>query len=412
MVATSSPFVLVGGGQAARWIVMTLRAQGHDGPIVWISEERHLPYERPPLSKGVLLGATAADSIGLFTEQAFAALDVDWRPGLRVEAVERGARCVRTVDGQRIGYSRLFLATGGRARALPGVAAHPRIHTLRTIDDALALRGQLDNAAHVLVLGGGWIGLEVAASARSLGRKVTLLEAAPRLCQRSVAPVLSEYLRELHVGHGVDLRLGSQVVELLADDRGVEVRLQGGERLRGDLLVAGIGLQPNTELAEGAGLATDNGILVDACCRTSDPDIFAAGDVANALRADGSRSRLESWDNAQRMGATAARAALGLAPEAADSGPAWFWSDQYDENLQVLGTPAAALRVVERSNAARRQRIVYFCTSRRIEAVAAINGGREIKVARKWMSQGAFPQLDDLQNPALDVAKLPCATAG
>ncbi len=404
-------FVVVGGGQAARWIVITLRQEGYDGPIVWMSDEPRHPYERPPLSKSVLLGSTSVDEIALFRDDTFESLAVDWRAGCRVKQIDRSGRFVRTSDGGQISYSCLFLATGGCARQLEGVAAHPRIHTLRTAADALQIKRQLDEARHVLVLGGGWIGLEVAASARSRGRRVTLVEAVPRLCQRSVPPVVSEYLRTLHQEHGVDLQLGAMVSGVHADSQGVTLGIDGGDSLRGDMLVVGIGMQPNSGLAASAGLATDNGIVVDADCRTSDPHIFAAGDVANGLRSDGRRSRLESWDNAQRMGITAARAALGQLGSQDDKSPAWFWSDQYEENLQILGTPDPGLRIVERDSVARRHRVMYFCTSDRIEGVVAINAGREIKVARKWMTNGSFPNLDDLQSTAMDVAKLPCTAA-
>lgn len=407
---TAPNFVVVGGGQAARWIVLTLRKEGYDGPIVWISDESRRPYERPPLSKGVLVGNTTIDEIALLRDDVFESLCVSWRGGCRAEQIDRSGRFVYTSDGEQVSYSHLFLATGGGARQLEGVPAHPRIHTLRTADDALQIKRQLDHAKRVLVLGGGWIGLEVAASARSRDCMVTLIEAASRLCQRSVPQLVSDYLHALHHEHGVDLRLGVKVSGVHADSQGVTLEFNGGDSLRGDMLIVGIGMQPNSSLAASAGLITDNGILVDPDCRTSDPHIFAAGDVANGLRSDGRRSRLESWDNAQRMGIAAARAALGLPGSQDDKTPAWFWSDQYDENLQILGSPDLGLNVIERNDVAKRQRVIYFCRSGGIAGVVAINAGREIKAARKWMTNGSFPNLSDLQNTALDVTKLPCNT--
>lgn len=406
-----SSFVVVGAGQAARWLVLTLRKEGYAGPIVWISEESGRPYERPPLSKAILLGKSSPDAIELFSPEAFAALNVDWRPGQVVEKVDRRAHCVTTSNGDLIPYAKLFLATGGRARTLEGVPSHPRIQTLRTVEDALRLKLALEDTGDVLVLGGGWIGLEIAAAARSLGRRVTLLEAAPRLCIRSVAPPLSDLLRDLHMAHGVDLRLGCKVGAVHADDAGVAIALDDGSTLHGDLLVVGIGLVPNFALATAAGLAVENGILVDADCRTSDPDIYAAGDVANGLRADRRHVRLESWENAQRMGIAAARAALGLPRDEADVAPPWFWSDQYEDNLQVLGATDPDLRVIERRDPSKKQHIFYFCAADRIRGVAAVNGGREIKIARKWMAQQAFPRLSDLQDLAIDLAKLPCQSS-
>lgn len=400
-------FVIVGGGQAGRWVALTLREQGCDGRIVWFGDEPHRPYDRPPLSKAVLQGEVAAERLALIADDAFAALNAEWRPQQRVAAIDRAARCVVTASGERVGYDALFLANGGRARTLPGVAAHPRVLTLRTYEDALAIKQRIGEARHVLVLGGGWIGLEVAASARRLGRDVTVLEAAPRLCIRTVPPCVSQALRELHEAQGVTLRLGDAVQAVDPGERGVTVVLASGERVSGDCLVVGIGLVANDEMAKDAGLAVANGVLTDASGRTEDAAIYAIGDVANALRGDGQRMRIESWENAQRQAQAAAKAALGVAHDPEAEGPPWFWSDQYDDNLQLLGVPADTHRVIERVVPAKRARVWYFCDGARVRAVAAINAGREIKIARKWMQQGRNPiNLDALADPAVDPNKL------
>jgi 3-phenylpropionate/trans-cinnamate dioxygenase ferredoxin reductase subunit len=408
-MSDSRTFVIVGAGQAGRWIVNTLRAQGFDGRIVWIGAEAHAPYERPPLSKALLKGETTPEKLALVTPERFAEWRVDWHAGTTVSAIDRAARRVATHDGRSFDYDVLFLATGGRARTLPEVPAHPRIATLRTLEDAHALRRSLEASRRVLVLGGGWIGLEVAATARTLGREVTVVEAAPRLCARTVPPRVSDILADSHRTHGVTLRLGQAVTAVEPREDRVVVGLADGTMLEGDLLVVGIGLVADDALAASAGLPVAGGILVDAQCRTDDPAIFAVGDVANALRPDGQRRRMESWENAERQGITAARAALGLPAEPLMSSAPWFWSDQYDDNLQILGEPAEDMSIIERHVPDRRARVLFLCTGRRVRAVAAVNAGREVKVARKWMNADRYPDLALLADPANDLNKLPVA---
>ena len=403
--------VIVGAGQAARWLVLTLRADGFEGRIVLLGDEAHLPYERPPLSKAVIKGDVDVAQLYLLDAAKIATHGVDWRPSTQVVAIDRERRSVRTSHGEAIAYDLLFLATGGRARTLPGLAAHARVAYLRTYEDALAIKRMLAGAQHVLVLGGGWIGLELASSARFAGKAVTVIEAAPRLCARTVPPCLSEHLRELHQGHGVDVRLGDGVQSVQPDGAGVSVQLAGGQTLRGDVMVAGLGLVPNDALAADAGLATSNGVLTDAWGRTEDPAVFAVGDVANVERAPGLRLRLESWENAQRHAVAAAKAALGVTHDPDADGPPWFWSDQYDENLQIIGFPDDRMQLVERNVPDKRQRLFYFCDAARIRAVAAVNGGRELKLARKWMLQGRFPALAALADPATDINKVALVAA-
>lgn len=399
--------VIVGAGLAARWVVITLRAEGFDGPIIVIGDEAHPPYDRPPLSKAVLKGQADLPQLTLMTPAQLDDHRVRWLGGQAVTAIDREARQVTTAGGETIAYRWLFLACGGRARPLPGIDLHPRIATLRSYEDAMHLRERIGAARHVIVIGGGWIGLEVAATARQAGCEVTVLEAASRACVRTVPESISTWLEALHAGHGTRLRFGARVESVAADDTAVRVQLAGAEEVVGDLLLLGIGMIANDGLAREAGLATDNGVLTDASGRTDDPRVFAVGDVANALQADGQRRRVESWENAQRMGAAAARAALDKAPDPAHAGPPWFWSDQYEDNLQLLGLPEASHRVIERALPDKRQRILYFCDEARVRAVAAINGAREIKIARKWISQDRFPDLDRLADAGVDPNKLP-----
>jgi 3-phenylpropionate/trans-cinnamate dioxygenase ferredoxin reductase subunit len=400
--------VIVGAGQAGRWVALTLREHGHTGPIVWFGDEAHAPYDRPPLSKAAIQGEISMEALALIAPTKFDELRVDFRANQRVASIDRQRKVVRTDAGDETGYDVLFLAQGGKARALPGAPAHSRIATLRTYEDALAIKQQLADAQHVLVLGGGWIGLELAASSRKLGKRVTVLEAAPRLCIRTVPPCVSQHLLALHRSHDVDVRLGDGVQSVAASDGGVTVTLASGVTLRGDLLVVGIGLVANDQIAAAAGLECGNGVLADAQGRTSDASIFAVGDVANGLRADGTRMRIESWENAQRQAVAAAKTALGIFHDDAAEGPPWFWSDQYDDNLQLLGVPTERMRVIERAVPDKRQRVFFFCDGDAVRAVAAVNAGRDIKIAKRWLQQRKQPaNLESLADVTTDLNKLP-----
>ncbi len=411
-MSESRCFVIVGAGQAGRWLALTLREHGFAGRIVWFGDEAHAPYERPPLSKAVLKEDQGFERLVLLPEPKWSELAIDWRPGERVVAVDRAARTVQSAGGESVAYDALFLANGGRARTLPGLAPHPRVLTLRTYEDALLLKRAIGAARHVLVLGGGWIGLEVAASARMLEREVTVIEAAPRLCMRTVPACVSAHLLETHTARGVRVLLGDAVREVVPGDDGVALHLASGARLTGDLLVVGIGLVAADELAAAAGLAVGNGVLTDACGRTADPAIFAVGDVANAARANGTRLRIESWENAQRGAVAAAKAALGISHDTEADGPPWFWSDQYDDNLQLLGLPDDSMQVIERQVPAKRSRLFFFCEGPRVRAVAAVNAGRDMRVVRRWIAQDSYPALDALIDPAADLNKLPVSSAG
>lgn len=308
--------VIVGAGQAGGWAAHALRAEGHAGRIVLIGREVHPPHERPPLSKAVLSGEAAPHSTQLFKPEALAALDLDWRAGVDATRIDRAGKRLELSDGSCLSYDKLILCTGGQARALvaPG-ADGVDVRTLRTLDDALALAPRLAPGRRLVVIGGGWIGLEVAATARQRGAEVVVVEAQARLCERSVPGDISEHLLALHRSHGTRMLLGTQVSRLESGAGGTSiVTFADGSRLECDTIVAGVGLVPNDGLAREAGLACDGGILVDAACRTSDPDILAAGDVAVSFNPwAGRRLRLESWQNAQEQGRAAARSALGRA---------------------------------------------------------------------------------------------------
>jgi 3-phenylpropionate/trans-cinnamate dioxygenase ferredoxin reductase subunit len=398
--------VIVGAGQAGGWAAKTLRTEGFGGRIVLVGEESHPPHERPPLSKAVMAGEAEAASTHLFKADELAKLGLDFRPGARAVAIDRAAKRVTLASGEALGYDKLILCTGGAARRpkLPG-ADGPRVHYLRTIADSLAIRARLAEIRHLVVIGGGWIGLEVAATARKRGVQVTVIEAMQRLCERSVPPEISAHLLGLHRRNGVEVLLGTGVQAIDDGSAGVSVVLTDGRRVAGDAVVIGIGLAPNVELAQSAGLAVDNGIVVDEQGRTSDPDIFAAGDVANApLACLGRRIRLESWANAQNQAIVAAKAALG-ADERYDELP-WFWSDQYDMNLQILGLPAQWPAPVVRGDAAGASFSLFYLEGERIAAVVSVNAPRDLRAVKKLIQSRKPVHAEDLGNPAIALQKL------
>jgi 3-phenylpropionate/trans-cinnamate dioxygenase ferredoxin reductase subunit len=355
------------------------------------------------LSKAVLSGEAPAESTYLIKKEAFDELALDWRPGVRVTAIDRAARRVRLSEGEPIAYDKLILCNGGRARTLqvPG-ADLPGVHTLRNIEDARALGQALLPGKRLVVVGGGWIGLEVAATARKKGMDVTVVEAMQRLCERTVPREISEYLSGLHAKHGTAVILGAGVSGFSRDARGMlTVSLSDGRELPCDAVVVGIGLIPNDELAREAGLECDGGVLVDAQCRTSDADIFAAGDVASWHCAwAGRRMRLESWQNAQEQGIAAARAALGL--EVDHQPLPWFWSDQYDANLQIYGMPTPSHRVVVRGAPESDSFVLFYLDGNVVSAALGPNSAKDLRFARRLIEQRKVidpERLADIQVP-------------
>jgi 3-phenylpropionate/trans-cinnamate dioxygenase ferredoxin reductase subunit len=380
--------VVIGGGQAAGWIVKTLRKEGFDGRLVMIADEIHLPYERPPLSKAVLSGDADIDTVRLVTTDDFDALNVEaWQPD-RAVSIDREARIVRTASGREVQYDRLVIATGGAARRLPdSLVRTSHVTYLRTLDDAVALGSRLRQSRRVLVIGGGWIGLEVAATARKLGVDVTVVEGAPRLCGRSVPQGVSDFLLDLHRSNGVDVRLDASLVALTDHGDGVRATFADGTTLDADFAVAGIGLTPHTDIVEAAGIEVNDGIVVDEFGATADPYVFACGDVANHPNAWLKRRvRLESWANAQNQAIATAKALMGVRAPYAEI--PWFWSDQYDVNLQILGDIPAGIEPAVRGDLQARRATLFFIEHDMIRGVIAINSPRDLKLARKWMGQG------------------------
>ena len=340
MNPANAPLVIVGAGHAGGRAALTLRGEGYSGRLILIGDESHAPYERPPLSKGLLQGTVELAGYSLCDTTQLAELDIEHLAGNPVKCLDPQQHRLQLADGSWLHYARLLLATGGRSRRLASVPEHLlNVLYLRTHDEALALRASLQPDARVVIIGGGFIGLEVAATARALGCTVTLLEAGPRLAGRVLPEQLSSVLLDLHRSRGVDVRL-NVAIEAVQGTTHVEfVQLVDGELLPCDLVVVGIGMQPNTELAAAAGLEVGQGIRVDAQLRTSAPDIFAAGDVCEfRLHPQGVFQRQETWRNAETQGRHAALNLLGgELPFEVIPG---FWSDQYDWGLQTVGVIA------------------------------------------------------------------------
>ena len=334
----SAPIVVVGGGLAAGTFVTQLREHGHDGEVVLLAEEAHAPYERPPLSKDLLLDKGTPEDAAVHEPAWYAEHGVDLRTGTAATAIDLAGRRVQA-GGDWLDYDELVLATGARPRHLPMAdESGAPIAYLRTLDDSLALRKRLTEGARIGIIGGGWIGLEVASAARQHGAEVTLLESLDLPLLRVLGPEVAQVFADLHREHGVDLRLGVQVTGITSRGDGATVALGDGSTLDVDLLVIGIGVQPNTELAEAAGLTVDNGIRTDARLRTSAEHIHAIGDVANIDHPVlGHPLRVEHWDTAKKHGAALAATLSGTPTDAADL--PYFFTDQYDLGMEYVGNP-------------------------------------------------------------------------
>jgi 3-phenylpropionate/trans-cinnamate dioxygenase ferredoxin reductase subunit len=356
MADTPSSVVIVGAGLAGAKAAEALREAGYQGPIVLLGREDELPYERPPLSKAYLAGqADFADAVvhpgGWFEEHR-----IDLRRGVDVVAIHRAESQVELADGSRIGYGALLLATGSEPRRLPIPGAEAAL-TLRTRTDSDAIRDTFGEGKRLVLIGAGWIGLEVAAAARARGTTVTVLEAAPQPLLAVLGPEMAAVFADLHREHGVDLRVGVSIAEVTPNC----VRLQDGTEFPADAVIMGVGAAPRTELAAAAGLDVDNGVLVDASLRTSDPAIFAIGDIANHDHPSlGRRVRVEHWATALKQPATAAAAILG--GDAVYDELPYFFSDQYDLGMEYLGHAMAGSyrRVVVRGDVGAREFVAFW----------------------------------------------------
>jgi len=368
-------FVIVGAGLAGAKAAQTLRESGFGGEIVLLGEEPERPYERPPLSKGLLLGTAEHESVFVHELGWYAAHDVDLRTGVHVSAVDRAARQVELGDGQRIGYDALLLATGATPRRLdvPG-ADLDGVLPLRTLPDSDRVAAALVGGGHLVVVGAGWIGLEVAAAARQRGAAVTVVEHSKLPLLRVLGPGIARVFADMHRDHGVTFHFGAAVRAFRGESRVAAVVLGDGTELPADAVVVGVGVRPNVALAEQAGLTVDNGVVVDQGLRGSDPRIYAAGDIANAYHpVYGTHVRVEHWATALHSGPAAARSMLG-AEVVYDRLP-YFYTDQYDLGMEYTGyaPPGGYDTVVVRGDLAKRKFIAFWTARGRVMAGMNVN---------------------------------------
>jgi 3-phenylpropionate/trans-cinnamate dioxygenase ferredoxin reductase component len=361
-------FVIVGASLAGATAAEALREEGFDGRVLLVGAEPERPYERPPLSKDYVRGESEREKTYVHPESFYAEREIDLRTGTVAEAIDPTAHEVGLAGGERVRYDRLLIATGAEPRRLKIAGAElDGVHYLRTLEDSDALRARLDVGGRAVVVGAGWIGAEVAASARERGLEVTVIEPASVPLERVLGPEVGAIYRDIHREHGVELLLGTGVEALEGDGDVVRVRTSDGRALDCDFVVVGVGVKPRTELAEAAGLAVDNGILVDANLRTSAPDIFAAGDVANAQHPFyGQRIRVEHWANAKHQGPAAARNMLGK--DASYDRIPYFFSDQYDTGMEYAGYATSWDQVVFRGDPASREFIAFWLQAGRVVA--------------------------------------------
>lgn len=398
--------VVIGGGQAGASLAARLRLEGFDGGIALVCGEPVPPYQRPPLSKAYLLGEMEEDRLYLRPADFYADHGIALHLGRRTETIDRDGRTVVLDDGTRLGWDALALCTGSLPRTLPEAIGGRLggVHTMRDLTDADALRPELMAGRRLLVVGGGYIGLEAAAVAAKSGLQVTVVEMAERILQRVAAPVTSDFFRRLHERHGVRILEGTGLERLIGEGgRVTGARLANGSEIAVDAVVVGVGIVPDTRLAEAAGLEIENGIRTDLYCRTSDPTIFAAGDCASCLY-EGRRIRLESVGNAIDMGETAALNILGRETEYHPK--PWFWSDQYECHLQIAGLNVGWTDVHVRGAGDKGQTSHWYYAGARLIAVDAMNDSRAYMVGKRLIDMRKSPEPSVATDPATDLKAL------
>jgi 3-phenylpropionate/trans-cinnamate dioxygenase ferredoxin reductase subunit len=402
-------FVIVGASLAGAKAAETLRAEGFAGRVILLGEEPEPPYERPPLSKGYLLGGQERDKAFVHDRAWYDKQNIELRTGVRVDSLDPGAHTVTLATGEQLTYDKLLLTTGSMVRRLqvPG-AELEGVHYLRRIEHSDTLRGVLVEGARVVVVGGGWIGLEVTAAARTHGASVTLVEVDSLPLRRVLGDEVARVFAVLHAEHGVDLRLGTGIREIVGLGGRIDsVTLDDGSSVPADAVIVGIGITPAVELAQAAGLAVDNGVLVDAALRTSNPDIYAAGDVANAenplLKR---RIRVEHWANALNGGPAAARSMLGQ--EVVYDRVPYFFTDQYDLGMEYSGhaEPGGYDRVVFRGDVEGREFIAFWLADGRVLAGMNVNVWDVTDDIQRLIHSGERVDPDRLADPAVPLAEL------
>lgn len=402
--------VIVGAGECGTRAAFALREHGFTGPVSLIGAEGHLPYERPPLSKQTVVQATEPAPKAIADAAHFSDAGITLMRTTKVDCIDRADRLLHLDGKGEIRYDRLLLATGAEPRRLTNVHKNRHCFYLRTFEDALALRPHFARQRRVAIIGGGFIGLELAASARSVGCTVTVIEAQPRILMRGVPADIAAVVQDRHEMQGVRIVCGQNIVAIdeMKDD--VDISLANGETIAADLAVIGIGATPNTELARMAGLEIENGIKVDSYMQSSDPNIFAAGDCCSFPLAiyGGRRVRLEAWRNAREQGALAARNMLG-ARESHTAVP-WFWSDQYDLGLQIAGLPDEGTHIVRRDMGAGVFLLFHLADNGRLVAASGIGPGnavaKDIRLAEMLIAGRASPTCEELADSAVNLKAL------
>lgn len=398
--------VIVGAGQAGAALALKLRSTGYEGPLTMIGEEPVPPYQRPPLSKAYLLGEMPLERLYLKPAEVWDDLNVTLRTGTRVIGIDPGAKVLALKGGETLAYDKLALTLGSSPRRLPAAIGGDlkNVFTMRDLADADAMAPMLREGARALVVGGGYIGLEAAAVARKSGMSVTVVEMADRILGRVACPETATWFAELHRSHGVDLREGTGLTRLIGTDGAVSgAELSDGSILDVDLVVVGVGITPETVLAEGAGLVLDNGIAVDIRGRTSEPDIWSAGDCAS-FPFRGDRIRLESVQNAIDQ---AEAAALDMLDQGADYDPKpWFWSDQYDVKLQIAGLNTGYDRIITRAGAREGTVSHWYFAGDQLLSVDAMNDPRAYMIGKRLIDAGKTADPEAVANPETDLKSL------
>jgi 3-phenylpropionate/trans-cinnamate dioxygenase ferredoxin reductase component len=409
-VMNNGHIVIVGAGQAGARAAEALRAGGFAGAVTLVGEEAEPPYERPALSKGVLLGTDAVEATYCLPRAFYDEKQVDLRLATRVEAIAPAAQRILLSSGEWLPYDKLLLCTGSRVRPLPGAPDIVGVHYLRTIADCRKLAPALKPGGRLVVVGGGFIGLEVVSTAAKRGMSVAVVERQGNLLERAVPHGIAAAVERMHRARGVTIHLGTAAAEILGEERVIGVRLTDGTTIPADAVVVGIGIIPNTELAEAAGAASDDGLIVDERGRTTLANVYAAGDVTNHPNPIlGRRLRLESWQNAQNQAIAVARSMIGADTPYGEV--PWFWSDQFETNIQMVGAAAADATVHWRGDPDGGRAMAFAVENGRLRCAVAFNLGADIRFARKLIERGATLPPETLCDPGRKLRDIAGAAA-
>lgn len=406
MTTESQTCLIIGASHAGAQLANALRKEGWEGKILVIGDEDVLPYHRPPLSKALMVGEKQANELDILKTTVYEKANVEFKLNTRVESIDRDNKEVVLVGGEKLSYDKLALCTGARVRKLdiPG-SDLPGVHYLRTLKDSLAIKEDVKPGGHAVIVGGGYIGLETAASLRKLGMEVSVLEMMGRVLERVTAPELSDYYTQLHEGQGVKIHTDAQALAIEGGDRVERVKCNNDLTLDADLVIIGIGVIPNIELAEAAGLETGNGIIVNELAATTDPDIVAAGDCTfHPNKLLGFELRLESVPNAMDQAKTAAATICGN--EKPYHALPWFWSDQYDIKLQIAGFNKGYDKVVLRGEPSTNAFVAWYMKGDDVLAADCINSGKEFMLAKKLLAQKVSVTAEQLADTEFDLKSL------